>query len=158
MYVIKQILVHDKKMNCFFTSFIQDNFLELFQGFQLITMLKPGNVPLIFGTNQTNQSFYLGSSSQVLSHISGLMQARPREEQTVCVKFGYNYITIIITPHYRPNKTIPNYTPDQIVPYHTIPPHTIPYHTKPNQTIPIPYYTTTHHHIKIYRPTSKDTT
>ena len=118
-------------MNCFW-SFIQVNFLELFQGFQLITMLKPSNVPQIFGTNQTNQRYYLGSSPQV-SHMSGLMRARPREEQTVCVKFSYSNITI------KSYRTRPCRTwPDQTILYWTVQYRIIPYitthHTILNQT------------------------
>jgi hypothetical protein len=61
-----------------------------FQGFQLITMLKPSSGPQIFGSSQTNQRYYLGSSPQV-SHMSGLMRARPREEQAVSMNHSHRH-------------------------------------------------------------------
>ncbi|XP_053383864.1 GATOR complex protein Iml1-like [Mercenaria mercenaria] len=53
---------------------------RLAQGFQLITMLKPSSGPQILGSTQANPRYILGSSPQI-SHMSGLIRARPREEQ-----------------------------------------------------------------------------
>lgn len=54
---------------------------RLAQGFQLITMPKATSVPQILGASQGSHRYILGSSP-VVTHTSGLMRARPREEQT----------------------------------------------------------------------------